>query len=458
MRERAGARRGLVLAAVGVGTFMSALDASIVSVALPVIRQDFTAPVASVEWVVTMYLLVVSATLLGFGRLGDLRGHKASYLGGFAIFTGASVLCALAPSLATLTAFRAVQAIGAAMLFANAPAILTATFPPERRGRVLGLQAAMTYLGLTVGPPLGGFLVGALTWRAIFFVNLPIGLMAAALAFGAITADRSTAAEEGFDFLGAGSFGLGLAALLLALNRGHDWGWGSPGVLGLAAAALAFLGAFLFRERRAPHPMLDLSLFRDRTFSSSTAAALLNYVAAYSIVFLMPFYLIQGRGLQPGRAGLLLAVQSLVMALVAPLSGALSDRVGSRWLAAAGMLVLACAMLLLSRLDASAPAWSPAAPLALAGLGVGLFVSPNSSAMLGAVPARRRGIASAVLAEARNVGMVLGVGVAGAVFTANLAGRAPGPTPELFAGISSAFAVAAVVALAAAAVSALQRP
>ncbi len=407
-----------VLVAVGIGTFMSALDGSVVNTILPVIRSYFNSDVAAVEWAVVIYLLVVSSLLLTFGRLGDLRGHKSVYVFGFLIFVASSATCGLAQSVEMLVISRGVQALGAAMLFANSPAILTKNFPPQQRGQALGMQAMMTYLGLTVGPSLGGWLAQVFGWRAVFYINVPIGLLAFSLSLAFIQADKPGHEQtERFDWLGAILFSAGLIALLLGLNQGHEWGWLSPAILGCGAAAAILLALFVALENRNPSPMLDFSLFRSRLFSASTISAILNYVALYCVVFLMPFYLIQGRGWTPGQAGLILTAQPIVMAVTAPLSGALSDRIGSRLLSTLGMAIMAAGLFLLSRLESGSPDGQILVSLAVTGLGPGMFISPNTSALLGAAPRQRQGIASGILATARNVGMVLGVGLAGAIFT-----------------------------------------
>jgi EmrB/QacA subfamily drug resistance transporter len=436
----------LVLAAVGVGTFMSALDGSVVNTILPVVRRAFGSDVASVEWVVTVYLLVVSGLLLSFGRLGDLRGHKITYVSGFAVFVISSALCGLAPSVETLIAFRALQALGAAMLFANGPAILTGNFPAAQRGQALGLQATMTYLGLTAGPALGGFLAGRLGWRSVFYINVPVGIVALALSARFIPRDQPEERSGRFDAAGALVFLLGLVALLLALNQGHEWGWISLPTLGLLLGAAVFVVAFTAIERRVSSPMLDLRLFASRIFSASAGSAVLNYICLYSIAFLMPFYLIQGRGLSPAQAGLILTAQPLVMAVAAPLSGTLSDRIGSRLLSAAGMVLLGAGLLLLSRLGPESPFWQVAGSLVVVGLGIGIFISPNTSALMGAAPRNRQGIAAGVLATARNVGMVLGVGLAGAILTTVITRGPAGDPASLFAAVRISFAVAAGVA------------
>lgn len=445
-----------VLLAIGLGTFMSALDGSVVNIILPVVRQQFTASVAAVEWVVTIYLLVISALLLSVGRLGDLRGHRSVYAAGFLVFLLGSALCGLSTSVGFLIGARGMQAIGAAMLMANAPAILTKSFPAEMRGRALGLQATMTYLGLTVGPSIGGWLANALGWRWVFYINLPVGLAALLLALRFVPRDAGNGAVQGFDLRGAVTFALGLVSLLLALNQGEAWGWSSPATVGLLAGSVILLLAFLRVERNVPAPMLDLTLFRQRTFSAAAGSALLNYVCVYTLLFLLPFYLLDARGLSTAQAGLLLTAQPLTMALVAPLSGSMSDRIGTRLPSVIGMGLLAVALWLLSGLTAETPTLVFVLKLALAGLGIGIFVSPNNSALMGAAPAHRQGIAAGTLALARNVGMVLGVTFAGAVYTIVLGHSVAGETAAILDAVRIAYLAAAGIALAGMGVAALR--
>ncbi|HEV7922253.1 MAG TPA: MFS transporter [Thermoanaerobaculia bacterium] len=429
-----------ILASIGIGTFMSALDGSVVNVVLPLLREQLRTDVATIEWVATVYLLVVSALLLGVGRAGDLYGQKRLYIGGFVLFVAGSATCGLARGVGMLIAMRGLQAVGAAMLFASGPAILTRAFPPERRGRALGALATFTYLGLTVGPALGGWLAHAYGWRSVFYINIPIGLIGIVMAWRALPHDAVADRGEPFDLAGAALFTTGLVALLIALNQGHAWGWSAPLTLGLIFFAVFQLVLFLSVERQRSHPMLDLSLFRNRVFSAATLAALLNYICVYSVLFVLPFVLMQGRGLSVQRTGLILTAQPIVMAIVAPLSGALSDRIGSRILAALGMFFLFVGLLTVVWVASLTP-WLIAAGLAIIGLGVGLFVSPNNSALMGAAPPHRQGIAAGVLATARNLGMVLGVGIAGAVLTTYLA-----QTGYIVAGAQAALGVAAAIA------------
>jgi len=414
-------RKWWVLLAIGLGTFMAAMDGSVVNTILPVISQSFEADIATIEWVVVVYLLVLSGLMLSFGRLGDLRGHRNVYVIGFTFFLVSSALCGLAPSIGWLIGFRAFQAVGGAMLAANSPAILTKNFPSTQRGQALGMQATMTYLGLTVGPVLGGLLADQFGWRSVFYVNLPVAAAAIIISLVFIPRDKPETVTEKFDPLGAGLFITGLTALLFGLNQGHTLGWTSPLILGLLFAGLVLLGVFVFVEGRIKYPILDLSLFtRSRIFSGAVSSALLNYICIYSIIFLMPFYLISGRHLSPSQAGLLLSSQPVIMAVVAPLSGTVSDRTGTRWPSVYGMLILAAGIFLLSRLDETTSLSLVALALVVVGTGTGIFISPNNSALMGSAPRNRQGIAAGILATSRNTGMALGIGISGAVFTTTL--------------------------------------
>ncbi len=440
-------RHWLILLAVGIGSFMGALDGSVVNIILPAVSQSFGSDVATIEWVVTIYLLVLSGLLLSFGRLGDLRGNKRIYVTGFGLFVASSMLCGLSSSALMLIVFRGVQAVGAAMLAAISPAILTRNFPPAQRGRTLGLQSMMTYLGLTIGPSLGGWLSSQFSWHAVFYINVPIGLVALLLGMRFIPADIPSEHAQRFDVPGAGTFMAGLTLLLLGLNQGGTWGWTSPLVWGLLGIALALLVVFVVIESRVDNPMLDLSLFRIRQFSAATLSAVCNYICINVVTFLLPFYLINGRHLDAAQAGLLLTAQPILMAIVAPISGALSDRIGPRLLGTLGMAILGIGVFTLSRLGPEAPLAMVAAGMAVIGFGTGIFISPNSSALMGSAPRARQGIAAGIMATARNVGLVVGVGLAGAVLAATTASsQSEAVEMGIFTAMNIALVIATVVA------------
>ncbi len=444
-----------VLVAVGIGTFMTALDTSVVNTVLPIIGQNFNRAITTVEWVVTIYLLLLSGLLLSFGRLGDMRGHKAIFLAGFGIFMGGSFFSGAAPSVEFLIVARGLQALGAAMIAANSPAILTKSFPAEQRGQALGLQATMTYLGLTAGPALGGWLASVFGWRVVFFINLPVGLAAILLSTHFIPHDSKAELTDKFDFPGAVTFMLGLGSLLLGLSQGGEWGWTSPPILALILGGILLLSLFIYLELRLDHPMLDLSLFRQLPFTLTTFSAVINYIGVYSCIFLMPFYLIQGRGFTSAQAGLILTAQPIVMAIIAPISGTLSDRIGTRWPAMFGMAVLSAGLFLLSHLSGQSTIGAMMLSLAVVGLGTGAFISPNNSALMGAAPRQRQGIAAGILATARNFGMVLGVGISGAIFATimgpdALGASSPVATSQnltIYSALEASFLVVSIITL-----------
>ncbi len=443
----------LVLIAIGIGTYMSALDGSVVNTVLPVITAYFKTDVATMEWVITTYLLVVSALLLSVGRLGDMRGVKRIYVTGFGVFVVGSALCGLSTGPTHLIMARGFQAIGAAMLFATSPAILTKSFPARQRGQALGIQGSMTYLGLSTGPFFGGWLADTFGWHSVFFINVPIGLLALTASLLVIPTDEPNPQPERFDLAGAATFALGLSGLLFALDQGHNLGWLSPEVLGTLGGSIIVLGCFVLLERRVRAPMLDLGLFRRRVFVVSTISPILNYICQFSVTFLLPFFLIQGRGLSATQAGLILTAQPLVMALTAPFSGSLSDRIGSRLPTTVGMGLLAAGLFGLSRLQAASPLGLTVGALAICGLGTGLFVSPNNSALMGDAPRGKQGIAAGVLALARNVGMALGIGLSGAIFNTVLGASGIADHAALVRAFDASMVVVSGVALLAAAIT-----
>ena len=405
-----------MLFSVAFGALMAPLDSSIVNTVLPIIASEFKADVLVIEWVVLAYLLSLSSLLLIGGRLGDLFGDKFLYIVGFALFTLSSMLCGLADGVGSLVASRVLQAVGGAMMIAIGPAILTRSFPASQRGQALGIQASVVYIGLTVGPGLGGAIASALGWRWVFFINLPIGIIAIGVALSVLQTDRKKVPGGRFDFAGAVSFMLTLFTLVLALSRGVAWGWTSG--LGLITGGLFLAGAtlFLWIELQSPHPFFDIRLFRQRLFAAATVSAMLNYMATSTTAFLTPFFLIQGNHMAPAHAGSLLMAMPLVMATVAPMSGWLSDRIGSRIPTVVGMACLATGMFLMGQLGVGGTDQQIVLRLGLAGLGIGLFTSPNNSAIMGALPHTHQGLGSGIVATARTLGNVLGVAVSGSLF------------------------------------------
>ncbi|MHB1393426.1 MAG: MFS transporter [Clostridia bacterium] len=412
-------RAKLILLAVAVGTFMAALDSSVVNIALPSISSHFQVPLFIIEWVVMSYLLVISSLLLTYGRLGDMYGHKSIYIAGFIIFTIGSLLCGIAPTIAMLIVFRAVQALGAGMLMSMGPAIVTDVTPAHKRGKALGITAVAVSVALTTGPVLGGFLTSHFGWQSIFYINIPIGVIGTLWA-NRIIPSTSRYETQNFDVAGAVTVFLALMSLLIPLSCTEKYGWSNGYIIASLILGVLLLLLFICIERKIKNPMMDLGLFRSRLFTMSNVSALINYMAQFSVTLLMPFYLMQLKGLTPSKAGLMLIPMPVTTMIVAPISGALSDRFDSRYISSIGMGLISFGILLLSRLSFDSPAAYIMLALTVTGLGSGLFQTPNNSAIMGSVPGNRRGIASSMLATMRNMGMVMGVAVSGALFSGRL--------------------------------------
>jgi EmrB/QacA subfamily drug resistance transporter len=401
---------------VAIGVFMATLDSSIVNISFAAIASAFGHSISGlVEWVIIAYLIVIAAVLISIGRLADMIGHKPIWIAGLIIFTGGSAICGATPSLVFLVGARALQGLGGALLMAISPAMLTSAFAPSERGRALGLNAVTVALGVSAVPTLGGIITEYFTWRWILYVSVPIGAVGLLAALRVLSWQRN-ARRGRFDPAGAVLLALGLLALTLALSFGEEWGWSSVGVVALFVGAAGALTVFFFVERRVREPVLDLTLLRDRVFVSAGLSRLLTFLALFAVSFLMPFYLEQLRGFSALQAGVLLTPLPLVLAVVVPISGALADRFGMRWLAAGGLAVACAGLVLLAQLDTSSSLLDIAWRLGMIGVGQGLFQSPNNSARMGAAPRNRQGIASGFLTTLRVVGQSLSVAVAGAVF------------------------------------------
>ncbi len=430
---------------------MATLDGSIVNISLPSIRAAFGIDLPAVEWVVVAYLLVVGSTLLPFGRLGEVLGFRRVYLSGFALFTVASVLCGLAPVHLALVAARVLQGVGAGMLQSMGPAIIARTFPPRERGRALGLNAISVSVGLSLGPTLGGLLTQLASWRAIFLVNLPVGIFAIIFA-ARVLAIEDQRARPSFDLGGAATSSASFFALLLALIEGESWGWSSPVVVGLVVASAALGAAFVVLELRSPTPLFDLSMLRLMAFTAGLASVVLAFAGLFTATFLLPFLLQGESGFSPFEAGLLLTPIPIAAAFVAPFAGALSDRIGARLPASAGLATMAIGLAALTQLPAGFTVPDLAWRLVLVGIGQGLFISPNTAAVLAPVPRARLGTASGMIAQTRIVGQALGIALSGAIVairTSVHAGEVTGLPPAAAANAAQALAIHDAMAVAA---------
>jgi EmrB/QacA subfamily drug resistance transporter len=407
-------RKWLVLGAVMLGSFLGPLDASAVNTILPEITGFFDTDISIAQWVPTVYLLTISCLILLYGRLGDVLGYKKIFVAGLVAFTFTSLLCGFSQSIWMLIAFRALQGLAAGMLMAVSYAIITSSFPPSERGKALGIFAVSIAVGLGLGPTLGGLITEKWGWEYIFFINVPVGLLASLFCYFVVPLGTTKLGQR-LDIAGAAIAFIFLTCFLLFANRGQDWGWLSAASVSLIVLALLSGVAFLWVERRAEQPMLDLSLFHNWVFSLANFSALLSFMAIYAAVFLTPFYLALVLGYSVLELGLIMAASPLMTLFVGPLSGAASDRIGSRGLAVGGMCLCAAGLFLLSRLTEANSGWDVVWRLAIVGAGAGMFQSPNNSTVMGSIPAFRLGIASGILTAMRNVGMVLGIAIAGAV-------------------------------------------
>ena len=419
------ASKWAVLAIVAVGVFMATLDSSIVNISLPTIARSFGVPLSgAVEWVIIAYLVVIAGVLLTVGRLADMLGRKPIWAAGLVIFTVGSAICGAAPSLGLLIAARGLQGLGGALIMAISPAMLTSAFSASERGRALGMNAVVVALGVSTGPTLGGIITTNLSWRWIFFVNLPIGIVGVIATLLVLT-ERMHRGHGRFDPLGALLLAIGLVALTLGLSFGQEWGWSSPLLIGTIVVGIVALIALYQVEKRVSNPIIDLSLFRRRVFLSANLSLILSFLALFAVSFMLPFYLEELRGFPTELAGLLLTPLPLTIAVFAPLAGSLADRIGTRWLAAGGLALACIGLILISQLNAQSSIWDIVWRLAVTGLGQAMFQSPNNSALMGAAPKEQQGSASGFLATGRVVGQSLSVALAGAIF-ASLGGAAAG--------------------------------
>ncbi|MCZ7381139.1 MAG: MFS transporter [Candidatus Methanoperedens sp.] len=401
---------------VWIGIFMATLDGSIVNVALPTLTAYFKTDITTIEWVVMAYLLTITSLLLSLGRISDMIGRKTIFAGGLAIFTIGSGLCAISGSENQLIFYRVVQGIGAAMLMATGIAIITHAFPPRERGKAMGLIGTVVAVGSMAGPVAGGFLIENVGWQSIFYINIPIGIFGTAMALTVLRKDETTSGQT-FDIPGALALFISLMALLLALSQGQEAGWLSGYIILLFILSIVFAIIFIMVETKAIHPVMELSNFRNRPFAAANISALISFTAMYNVILLMPFFLQNELGYSPEGVGIVFLAVPLVMSVVSPISGWLSDRTNSYVLSSIGVGISSVSILWLGYLTPTSGSIDVVLRLALLGLGMGLFQAPNNSIIMGALPKEKIGIAAGTLGTMRNMGMVIGIAVSGAVFS-----------------------------------------
>jgi EmrB/QacA subfamily drug resistance transporter len=418
-------RKWWTLGAMCFALFMIMLDNTVVNVALPSIRDDLGIGISELEWVVNAYALTFGVLLLTGGKLADMLGRRAIFVTGLVIFTAASLACGLASSADVLIAARTVQGIGAALMNPATLSIITATFPPRQRGMAIGIWAGVSALALAIGPLVGGLLTEKIHWSWIFFINVPIGVLGVFAARIFIDETKDTSAEQRLDLPGLVTSAVGLFALTFGLIETNHRAWTSTLVLSMFALAAVALAAFVVLELRQRVPMLDLTLFRDRTFAGANAAMLLVGLAMFGIFFFNSLFLQNILGFSAIETGASFLPMTVLIILVAPAAGKLSDHYGPRWLMGGGMVLLAISLLLFGRLEADSTFWGLLPGLLVGGVGMAITMAPTTSAAMGSVPIAKAGVGSAVINSMRQVGGSVGIAVMGALVATQLSVTSP---------------------------------
>ena len=431
------------LAAASVASFLGPFMMSAVAITLPVVQTELGATAVQLSWVAAGYILALAAILLPVGRLADIFGRKRTFIWGTAMFVAFSLCASLAWSVSSLVALRVLQGVGAAMILSTAVAIVTDLYPRSERGKAMGILVACVYLGLSVGPLVGGMMTDLAGWRSVFFLSLPLGLVCVALAMR-IEGEWRPAQGERFDVLGSVYYALFVICFVNGLTDLASPEKGVP----LLTAAAALVLMFVLRSRRAVHPIIELSLFTsNRVFLLSSLATLINYAGTFAVGFLLSLYLQVVKGYSPMGAGLVLVIQPVIQSLLSPLAGRLSDRFNAAGLASMGMGLCALGLLGICTLSASSSLWVIGAILALLGVGFALFASPNMSVIMGSVEPRHYSIASSLVGTMRTFGMSLSMGITTVVFGFLLHGRqvSPETVPQFLSSMHIIFAACAVL-------------
>jgi len=443
------------LGAVAFGLFMMMLDNTIVNVALPAIGRDLRIGISELEWVVNGYALTFAVVMLTGGKLADMLGRRRIFIVGLAIFTLSSLACGLATSPEMLIGARIVQGVGAALMNPATLSIITATFPPRQRGMAIGIWAGTAGMALAIGPLLGGVITQKIDWSWIFFVNVPVGILAIVVARLAIRESRDTSAEQRLDLPGLVTSAIGLFALTYGLIEANTYGWTSTRILALFALAVVALIAFVLLELHQRIPMVDLSLFRNPTFAGANVTMLLVALAMFGVFFFVSLYMQNILGYSATQAGATFLPMTIMIVLLAPLAGKLTDRIGGRWLMGGGMILVGISLVVFSQLDRGSSFWDIFPGLILGGMGMALTMTPTTSVVMGSVAVDKAGVGSAVLNSMRQMGGSLGIAIMGAIVAASLTVPATDPraADQFVRGFQHALLAAAGIAFAAAIVA-----
>jgi len=449
-------RKWWTLGAMCFALFMIMLDNTVVNVALPSIQRDLGASISGLEWTINGYTLSFAVLLATGGRLGDIFGRRRTFLIGVVVFAISSATAGLAQSSTDLVVSRVVQGVGGALMMPGTLSIVTDAFPPHERGKAMGTWAGVSALALAIGPVLGGFLTEHVSWRAIFYLNIPVAVGAVTATLFAVRESRDTTVGREVDYLGVAALTAGLTALVLSLVEGNSWGWGSPEIVALLGLAAVGLVAFVLIELRVPAPMVEFRFFADRNFVGAVVVALIISFAMLGVFFFLALYMQGILRYSPLEAGVRFLPSTLMIVGVAPVAGRLADRFGPRWLIVAGLTILAASLYSFSGIAVDSTYLDLLPGFVLLGVGIALTMSPMTSAAMNAVAVEKAGIASGVLSMFRMIGGSLGVAVTGAIFQGVAGSSFETATPRHFVdGLSDAMVVSAAVALVGAVIAAL---
>jgi EmrB/QacA subfamily drug resistance transporter len=450
-------RKWWTLGAMCFALFMLMLDNTVVNVALPSIQQDLDASLSGLEWTVNGYTLSIAVLLVTGGRLGDIFGRRRMFLAGIVIFALSSATAGLAPDATALVLSRVVQGVGAALMMPGTLSIIADAFPPHERGKAMGTWAGVSALALAVGPVVGGFLTEHVSWRAIFYLNIPVAILAVLATIFAVRESRDTSVGKEIDYPGVAVLTVGLTALVLALVEGNAWGWGSTEILALFGLAAIALPAFVYLENRVKAPMVQFDLLSDRNFLGAVVVALVISFSMLGVFFFLALYMQNILGYTPLEAGVRFLPSTLMIVGVAPVAGRLADRYGPRWLIVGGLVIVAASLFSFSGIAVDSSYLDLLPGFMLLGIGIAMTMSPMTSAAMNAVPVQKAGSASGVLSMFRMVGGTLGIAVTGAIFQSlagsNDAARVGGD--DFVYALGTAMTVSAVIALVGAVVGGL---
>ena len=440
-------RKWWTLFAVSFGLFMIMLDNTVVNVALPTMQRDLHVSISQLEWIVIAYALTFASLLITGGKLADLYGRRRLFVIGLVVFSLSSLACGLASSAGFLIGARTVQGVGAALMSPATLSIIVATFPPKQRGQAIGIWAGVSALALAIGPLAGGLITEHLNWNWIFFINVPVGALAIVVSQFAIRESRDTSREQSIDVPGLLTSAGFLFSLSYALVEGNRHGWTSPEILGLFAASVILLAAFVVLEHRQRLPMLDLSLFRIGAFTGANVVAMLVSLSMFGVFFFVSLYVQNILHYSPTKAGATFLPMVLLIILIAPIAGRLSDRIGSRWLMGGGMTLLGISLLLYERIGVDSDFWTLLPSLLVGGVGMAMVMSPMTSAAMGAVPVDKAGVGSGVLNSFRQVGGSLGIAIMGAIVAASIhhSPQSAAGAQDFVNGLHHGFEVAAAI-------------